>query len=78
MTIKHGVDGAASGNLNLTGKATQQAFADLASAPMRLIPFEVQDGHLHLLGQLLAITPGSARAVREGFQTIPMIVSTQI
>ena len=69
MSIEHRVDGAASGNLNLTGEATQQAFADLASAPVRLLPFEVDDGGLHLLRQLVGLTPGSARTVRQGFQT---------
>src|SRR6267143_4964239 len=69
MTIEHGVDGAAGRNLNLTGKATQQAFADLACAPVRLLPFEIQDSSLHLLGQLVAVTPGSARTVRQSFQT---------
>src|SRR5260370_30636872 len=69
MSIEHGVDGAAGRNLNLTGKATQQAFADLARAPVRLLPFEVEDGGLHLLGQLVAVTPGSARTVRQSFQT---------
>src|SRR5260370_33162978 len=61
MSIEHGVDGAAG--------ATQQAFADLARAPVRLLPFEVEDGGLHLLGQLVAVTPGSARTGRQSFQT---------
>src|SRR6267143_4961637 len=69
MSIEHGVDGAAGGNLNLTGKATQQAFADLACAPVRLLAFEVHNGGLHLLGQLVAVTPGSARTVGQRFQT---------
>src|SRR6266404_5335967 len=69
MAIEHGVDGAASGNLHLTGKATQQAFADLARAPIGLFAFEVEDGGFHLLGQLVAVTPGPARTVRESFQT---------
>ena len=30
MAIEDGVDGAAGGNLDLTGKAAQQAFADFA------------------------------------------------
>src|SRR6267143_1728434 len=58
MTIEHGVDGAAGRNLNLTGKATQQAFADLACAPVRLLPFEIQDSSLHLLAR------GLMRALR--------------
>jgi len=29
VTIEHGVDGAAGGHLHLTGRATQQTFADL-------------------------------------------------
>src|SRR5260370_42131079 len=69
MSIEHGVDGAAGRNLHLTGKATQQAFADLACAPVGLLPFEVQDGGLYLLRQLVAITPGSARTVGQRFQT---------
>src|ERR1700730_8876278 len=69
MTIEHGVDGAAGRNLNLTGKATQQAFADLACAPVGLLPFEVEDGRLHLLGQLVAVTPGPAGTVCQSFQT---------
>src|ERR1700738_239971 len=69
MSIERRVDGAAGMNLNLTGKATQQAFADLACTPVGLLPFEVQDGGLHLLGQLVAVTPGSARTVGQSFQT---------
>src|SRR6266481_2229522 len=69
MAIEHRVDGAASGNLNLTGKTTQQAFADLACAPVRLLPFEAEDGGLHLLRQLVGITPGSARTIGQSFQT---------
>src|SRR6266705_3963893 len=69
MAIEHGVDGAAGRNLNLTGKATQQAFADLACPPVRLLPFEVEDGGLHLLRQLVAVTPGPAGTVRQSFQT---------
>src|SRR6267143_4398978 len=69
MTIEHGVDGAARRNLHLTGKTTQQAFADLACAPVGLFPFEVQDGGLHLLRQLVGITPRPARTVRQSFQT---------
>src|SRR6267154_9573 len=69
MTIEHGVDGAAGRNLNLTGKTTQQAFADFACAPVRLLPFEAEDGGLHLLRQLVAVTPGSARTVGQSFQT---------
>lgn len=33
VAIKHGVDGAIGGNLNLRGKATQQLLMDLASPP---------------------------------------------
>src|SRR5437899_3119897 len=69
MSIEHGVDSAAGRNLNLTGKATQQAFADLACAPVGLLPFEVQNGGLYLLGQLIAVTPGPAGTVRQSFQT---------
>src|SRR5947209_20444875 len=68
MSIKQRVDGAAGGNLNLTGKATQQAFADLACAPVGFLPFEVEDGGLHLLGQLVAVTPRPARTVCQSFQ----------
>src|SRR6266566_2840759 len=69
MSIEQRVDGAAGGNLNLTGKATQQAFADLACAPVGFLPFEVEDGGLHLLGQLVAVTPRPARTVGQSFQT---------
>src|ERR1700687_5893812 len=69
MTIEHGVDGAAGGNLNLTRKAAQQAFANFARAPVRLLAFKVEDGCLHLRRQLVAVTPGPARTVRQGLQT---------
>src|SRR5437879_11145914 len=69
MAIEDGVDSAAGRNLNLTGKTTQQAFADLACAPVGLLPFEAEDGGLHLLRQLVAVTPGSARTVGQSFQT---------
>src|SRR5579859_5050410 len=69
MTIEHGVNGAARRNLYLTGKAAQQAFADLARAPVGLLPFEVENGRLHRLGQLVAVTPGPAGTVGQSFQT---------
>src|SRR5882762_3559518 len=69
MAIEDGVDGAAGRNLNLTGKTTQQTFADFACAPVGLLPFEAEDGGLHLLRQLIAVTPGSARTVGQSFQT---------
>src|SRR5580692_11587560 len=69
VAIEHGVDGAARRNLHLTGKATQQAFADLARAPVGLFPFEIQNGGLHLLRQLVAVTPGPAGTIRQRFQT---------
>src|ERR1700732_58833 len=69
MSIEHSVDGAAGGDLNLTRKAAHQTFTDCASAPVRLLLFEVDDGGLHLRRQLVAVTPGSARTVRQGFQT---------
>src|SRR5215470_14849909 len=69
MAIEHGVNRAAGGNPDLTGKATQQAFADFARAPVRLPLFEVDDGRLHLLGQLVGVTPGPARTVGQRFQT---------
>jgi hypothetical protein len=53
MSIEHGVNGAAGGNLNLTGKAAQQAFAHLASAPVRLLSLQMEDGGLDLLGKLV-------------------------
>ena len=40
MSIEHGVNGAAGRNLDLTRKAAQQAFADLASAPVRLLSLQ--------------------------------------
>src|ERR1700730_11794217 len=52
MSIEHGVDGAAGRNFNFTGKATQQTFADLACAPIGLLSFELENGGVHLLGQL--------------------------
>src|SRR5260221_3686099 len=70
VAIEHGVDGAAGRNLHLTGKATQQAFADLARAPVRLFPFEIQDGGLYLLRQLVGVTPGPAGTVGQSFQTV--------
>jgi hypothetical protein len=63
VAIEHGVDGAARRNLHLTGKATQQAFADLARAPVGFFPFEIQNGGLHLLRQLVGVTPGPAGTV---------------
>src|SRR3989442_3218605 len=68
MSIKQAVDGCAGGNLNLTGKATQQAFADLACAPVGFLPFEVEDGGLHLLWQLVAVTPKPSRTGCQSFQ----------
>src|ERR1700731_2032496 len=68
MAIEHRVNSAAGRNLNLTRKAAQQAFVDLASTPVRLLSLEVDDGGLDLLGQLVAVTPGPPRTVRQGLQ----------
>src|SRR5260370_35449377 len=69
MSIEHRVDGAAGRNLNFTGKATQQTFADLACTPVGLLSFELENGGLHLLGQLVAVTSRPTRTVRQSFQT---------
>jgi len=73
VAIEHGVDGAARRNLHLTGKATQQAFADLARAPVGFFPFEIQNGGLHLLRQLVGVTPGPAGTVGQSFQTVFLV-----
>src|SRR5260370_22788002 len=49
VAIEHGVDGAASRNLHLTAKSTQQAFGDLVRAPVGVFPVEIQNRCLHLL-----------------------------
>src|SRR5438067_5313970 len=69
MAIEHGVDGAAGRNLDLTGKATQQTFADLACTPVGFLPFEMENGSLYLRRQLVAVTPGPTRTVGQRFQT---------
>ena len=68
MAIEHSVNGAAGRNLHLTKKAAQQAFADLASVPVRLLLLEMEDGGLDLLRQLVTVTPRPARTVRQGLQ----------
>src|SRR3981189_3735515 len=57
VATEQGVDGTARRNLHLTGKATQQAFAALARAPIGFFPFEIQNGGLPLLRQLVGLTP---------------------
>src|SRR5207302_10881125 len=54
---------------NLPGTPTLPAFADLACAAVRLLPVELENGSFHLLRQLVAVTPGSARTVGQSFQT---------
>ena len=73
VAIEHRVDGAAGGNLHLTGKATQQTFADLARAPVGFFPFEIQDGSLHRQRQLVGVTPGPAGTVGHSFQTVFLV-----
>src|ERR1700676_2678933 len=73
VAVEHGVDGAARRNLHLTGKATQQALADLARAPVGFFPFEIQNGGLHLLRQLVGVTPGPAGTVSQSFQTVFLV-----
>src|SRR5690242_6397731 len=68
MTIEHRMDGAAGGNADLTGKTAQQAFADFARAPVRLLAFQSEDGALDLLRQLIAVAPRPARTVSQRFQ----------
>ena len=73
VAIEHRVDGAAGGNLHLTGKATQQTFADLARAPVGFFPFEIQDGSLHRQRQLVSVTPGPAGTVGHSLQTVFLV-----
>jgi hypothetical protein len=63
MPIEHGVDSATGRDLDGVRQSPQQALADLASSPAWFLAPGCDDRRLHLLGQLIGVTKGPARAV---------------
>src|ERR1700681_4038591 len=49
MAIEHGMDSALGGHADIAGQAADQELADLARAPVRLLPFEPHDEAFDLL-----------------------------
>ena len=54
MPIQDGVDGAASGDFHFARQSPEEAFPDLAGAPVRFLALGRYDGRFDLLGSWLA------------------------
>jgi hypothetical protein len=55
VAVQHGTDGAFGGNANIRRQSPDEALANLARAPMRLVLFEMDDQALKLSGQLVGV-----------------------
>src|SRR5437868_9059245 len=64
MAIEHRMDGALGRDGN-SGESAQQALANLAGTPARVLALHVQDEVFHLEGKLMGIAVGPSAAVRQ-------------
>src|ERR1700740_271586 len=64
MTIQHRMDGALGRDRN-SGESAQEAFANLAGTPARVLALHVQDEVFHLEGKLIRVAVGSSAPVRQ-------------
>src|SRR5947209_13516067 len=64
MAIEHRMDGALGRDGN-SGESAQQALANLAGTPARVLALHVQDEVFHLEGKLIPIAVGSSASVRQ-------------
>src|SRR5215472_16792835 len=64
MTIQHRMDGALGRNGD-PRESAQQALANLAGTPAAVLALHVQDGVLHLEGELVGVALGSSASVRQ-------------
>src|SRR6266404_9096607 len=64
MAIEHRMDGALGRDGN-SGESAQEALANLAGTPGRVLALHVQDEVFHLEGKLMRIAVGPSAAVRQ-------------
>src|SRR5689334_3399346 len=69
MPIEHGMNGAAGRHFDRMRKASQQPFANLARAPVRLFLFGRPNGCLDGFRQLVGVTEWAASAIAQTLQT---------
>ena len=67
------MDGASGRDADVAVQPSDQQFADLACAPMRLVLFETDDEALDLRRQLVGIAHRPARSVRQGLEAMLLI-----
>ena len=72
MPVQHSVDRALGRNPEIAGQPSQKQFADLAGAPMRLVPLGRDDQALELSRQLVGEAHRPARPVGQGLE--PMLL----
>src|SRR5712692_10335864 len=64
MAIEHRMDGALGRDRN-SGESAQEALANLAGTPARVLALHVQDEVFHLEGKLIRIAVGPSASVRQ-------------
>src|SRR5712671_4822180 len=64
MAIEHRMDGALGRDRN-SGESAQEALANLARTPARVLALHVQDEVFHLEGKLIRIAEGPSASVRQ-------------
>src|SRR5262249_2722427 len=64
MTIEHCMDGALGRDGN-SGESAQEALANLAGTPARVLALHVQEEVFHLEGKLVGVAVGSSASVRQ-------------
>jgi len=67
------VDGAVGGDAHIAGEAADEELADLAGSPVGLVALGLDDGGLELLGELVGVADGAARAIRKGLQAVVLV-----
>src|SRR5258708_21083703 len=75
MAIEHRMDGALGRDGN-SGESAQEALANLAGTPGRVLALHVQDEVFHLEGKLMRIAVGPSAAVRQPFDPT-LLVATE-
>src|SRR5579883_1933760 len=73
MPVEHGMNGAAGRYFYGVRESPQQAFANLARAPVRLFLFRRDNGRLDRSGQLIGVAKGSASAIAQSFDAALLI-----
>src|SRR6266699_1631096 len=74
MAIEHRMDGALGRDGN-SGESAQEALANLAGTPARVLALHVQDEVFHLEGKLILIAVEPSASVRQPLHPSPLVAT---